>query len=351
MSIDNTEMEAADKDLAAAEKDIEAARTATADNASAATGTETVTPDGEKTATPETAPETKVEEPVTQQVVDDDQSRKATLEAEIAQLEKRKRDLNGEIGGELSKRSQAKVAELTGMVAQLQAEIAALKTAPAKSQPQAGSTDLTVEKLLEGIPAELRETWDPILKANAEMIGRAAKQSQEATAAQIAEIRQRQEADRVRQEAAARDSFTDEVDRIAPGFASVNGKGGSEADPDWVSHLDSPKPGTRITWRQSITNVAVDPSKEAADAFAEFQKSKGITPPPKKVVTPTAGQVQPRRSSASVDVTPQKPTDLRAEANKLLADFESGKISDEEFEKKSRVLHQKMGMAPGSNAA
>jgi len=344
---ENTEMDAADKDLAAAEKDIEAAFAKTAAPA-AATVTETVTTEGEKTTVTETPPEVKAEERETTQVVDDDQTRKAALEADIAALEKRKRDLNGEIGGELSKRSQAKVAELTGMVAQLQAEISALKTAPAKTQPQAGLSDLTVEKLLEGVPAELRETWEPLLKANAEMIGRATKQSQEVTAAQMAEIRQRQEAERVRQEASARDTFTDEVERIAPGFANVNGKGGSSADPEWVEHLDTQKPGTRVTWRQSITSVAADPSKEAAEAFAEYQKSKGITPPPKKVVAPTAGQVQPRRNSASVEVTPPKPTDLKAEANKLLADFENGKISDEEFEKQSKAIHQKMGMAPGN---
>lgn len=345
MTTENTEMDAADKDLAAAEQEIAAAMTKTAAPA-AATVTEEIEPEETKPETAEPAPEVKTDEPAPQ-LTADDQNRKATLDSEIAQLEKRKRDLNGEIGGELSRRSQAKVAELTGMVAQLQAEISALKNTPVKAQPLSGAADLSVEKLLADVPAEIRETWEPILKANAEMIGRATKQNQEATAAQIAEIRQRQEADRVRQEAAARDTFTEEVDRIAPGFASVNGKGGADADPEWLSHLDSPKPGTRITWRQSITNVAVDPSKEAADAFAEYQKSKGITPPPKKVVTPTSGQVQPRKNSASVEVTPQKPTDLRAEANKLLADFETGKISDEEFEKKSRVLHQKMGMAPG----
>jgi len=348
VTTENTDMDKVDQELAKAEKELADVREKQA--------TGVVTPAAaEPTPKPDPAPAPDPEPQVTPAATDPNlsevQRQKAELEAEIEALNKRKRDLNGEIGGELSRRSQAKVAELSSALAQAQTELAALKAQP---KPAPASADiLSDEQLLAAVPEADRDAWSEMFKGSSAMVRKAMQtvleQSNKSMDEKLSEIRGRVEAEDARRSAEQRDRFTEAVEQKAPGFAEVNGKGGKAFDPQWVEFLDTVKPGTRISWRQSIENVSEDAVSEAATAHVAFQKSMGIAPAPKKTVTPPTGQVQPRRSGTSVEVTPERQTDPMTEMNELLKARETGKISDEEFEKKTRRLAQKIGTAPAGD--
>ena len=354
-------MDANDAQLAQAEKDEREAMEAIEEAGKPTETAVTETPPAAEVVTPaaETATETPAEvvtpavtETSPQKIpteTDTLAQKKAELEAEIASLAKKKRDLAGEYGGELSRRSQQEVARVNAELTTLRQEIATLKAA--KTTSPATETEIPDDKLLEGVPEADRAVYADMLKASARVARNATKADidriQAAQAEQLAQIKQRQEQQEAAEVAQQTRALVGQVESRVKGFAAVNGLDGSNADPQWAEHLDTIKPGTRVTWRQSIQSVAADPVEESAAAFKAFQRANGTAEPEKPAPRSTAGQVQPRKNGVQPSMTEPKTTDPTVAYNELLTQLENRKISQQEFDEKSAVLDRKLGWSPG----
>lgn len=322
----------AEADLKKAQGDLAQAASTTTDEPSAVAVAEP-TPAEAKVEEVQAAPTPNAEE-LAQQV--------EKLTADIADLQKRKRDLAGELGGELDKRSREQVKELTEALRAAQAEIDELKL---KAAPLAQIDD---NVLMEGIDPDVVSVMDPAqLALMKQMVKNATvRVGQKDRTEILAEVEKRDKALRAQQANSAYDAFTDSVEALEPGFAKVNGsfRDNMQVDGDWIGFLDQERPGTVESWRHYIdTNRR--PKEASAEAFREFKKFKGITTPPKKVASDPSGQVQPaRRSAAPVVRDEGAPVSVAEQRTRLADKLAAGKISVAEWEKQDAVLAEKDGM-------
>jgi len=143
------------------------------------------------------------------------------------------------------------------------------------------------------------------------------------------------------------DRFTDSVESLEPGFRKVNGYDGNAPDPEWAEHVNARRPGMAVSWRQYI-EMAESPTEAAAEAFRALKAKKGggSTALPKKPVADASAQVSPQRSTVSPRVDAKGSPSPMDQLNQIQKDYESDKISEEEFEKRSGPLLVQLGLRP-----
>jgi len=324
------------EDEAEAANELKALRTAeTAGNHPVAStapdaqpATETQVTETVPTAT-ETPPPAQTPEP------DDQAKKKEQLESEIEELRKRKRDLAGEVGGELDRRARQQNAELQAQLQQARAELEALR-----QQQKPPLTEIDDKILFDGMDESQKDPNDPVVSMATRMtrnaVGHVAKRFQEQLEQQQRTMQAQLAQDRA-------DRFTDSVEAIEPGFRQVNAYDGQPVDPEWVQHLDDERPGTVETWRHFI-ETSRTPAKAAAEAFRAMKTRKeGPKPVEKKPVADPSRQVAPSRSTTSLQPQPTGSESVEDQLFKLQRDYDKGLIDEEEFEKKSGPLLKKRG--------